>query len=149
MAIRIEWKPVLQALPLKDYHADYGDVKIMVCVNPQPGFWAERRQLLAEYTRRSDEAELLQKKAEIASPERKQEAEILAGQTAAAFLEWGAGEFVPAMHAWFAKLWSFGGDQYTVEDIRQYQEIDPHFVNWLTARSIEMIDQHASARKKA
>ena len=148
MAVKIEWRPVLQPLMLKEYHPDYGNECIMVCVNPEPSFWQERQSLLAEYSRRVADVDLLQRKAQIASPENKHEAEIRAGQASTAFLEWGEREFIPGMHDWFARLWSYGDDKYTRSDVDQYQEIDPHFAAWAKARSIEMIETHASARKK-
>jgi hypothetical protein len=148
MAIVITWKPVLQALMLRDYHADYGDEKIMVCVNPQPVFWRERSDLLSDYARQLGDVNLLKSKAEIATGDAAIEAGQKYTEAFTNFINWGETTFVPGMHAWFAKLWSFGGEQYTAADLDQYQEIDPHFASWAKARSIEMIDAHASARKK-
>jgi hypothetical protein len=149
MPVKIEWRPVLQPLMLKEYHADYGEERIMVCVNPRPDFLRERSDLIAEYTRRAAEMQLLANKARIAGMGdgitlTKQQAD----DAAAALIAWGESTFIPAMHNWFARLWSFGDDRYTAADVDQYQEIDPHFVAWAKARSIEMIEAHASARKK-
>ncbi len=148
MSIKITWKPVLQALALKDYHADYGDEKIMVCVNPQPAFLRVRSQLMNDYAGRYSEVELLDKKAQIASDERKHEAETAAGRASTELMDWAEKVFIPGINGWFASLWSFGDDTFTVEDLNEYHSVDPHFLNWLKARSIEMIENHASARKK-
>jgi hypothetical protein len=147
MAIKIEWKPVLQPLMLKDYHPEYGDEKIMICVNPQPAFWQEREALLREYRQRNGEISLLQKRAEISQGDAV-EAGRKATEAYISFIEWGETSFVPSMLGWFARLWSLGGEPYMEDDIRQFQEIDPHLLTWLQTRSIEMIETHASARKK-
>lgn len=149
MAVKIVWKPVLQPLLLREYHPDYGDEKILVCVNPQPAFLKERSELMAENSRRLAEVGLLKQKAEIAGSENREQAEQKYNQAFAEYVAWGETVFLPAVQAWFAQLWSFGPEQYTAADLDQYQEIDPHFASWAKVRSMEMIEQHASARKKA
>ncbi len=138
MAIKIMWKPVLQALALKDYHPAFGKETIMVCVNPKPEFFAERTALMADYSRRLVEVQAaLQAKAPDATEKND------------AFNEWSEKTFLPGMQDWFARLWSFGEEQYTTSDINEYEQVDPHLATWLKRRSIEMIDEHAYARKKA
>ena len=148
MAIRIEWKPVLQALMLRDYHPDYGEERIMVCVNPQPEFWRERTTLMTEHARLYAAADVANQKVGTASEDQKQAAEIAAGQKATEYMLWLEQTFLPGINGWFARLWSFGEDQYTLEDINEYHQVDEHFVTWLKTRSIEMIEAHASAKKK-
>lgn len=146
MAFKIEWKPVLQTLALKEYHPGYGEEVIMVCVNPQPEFWQERQELLNEFARRMREADTAVQKASITpSDELRDAAEKAAGE----FGEWSRGTFVPAIWAWFAKLWSFGEDTWTPEEVAELDATDTHLTSWLNTRSIDMINEHKSARKKA
>ena len=142
MAFKIEWKPVLQALALKDYHPAYGSETIMVCVNPSPELWQERTNLQNENARRYAESN-----PESNARTNMDRAEI--EQKAAEYLTWFAQEFVPQANDWFARLWSFGEEKFTVEDLAQYNNVDPHFLAWLKQRSIEMIDEHRTGRKKA
>ena len=149
MAVKIVWKPVLQVLALKDYHPDYGDEKIMVCVNPQPEFWREYTRLLSENARQYADADLHQKAASAAlNDDERRALEISAGAKATEYMVWIERTFIPSLDSWFAKLWSFGEDKYTLEDVTEFQNVDEHFLTWAKARSIEMINGHASAKKK-
>lgn len=142
MAFKITWKPVLQALALRDYHPAYSENTIMVCVNPQSEFWKERADLLEKNARRyaeSDPATNTRKKMDPGDVQK----------MASEYLSWFEQEFVPKANDWFARLWSFGEEQFTVDDLKEYNEIDPHFLVWLKQRSIEMIEEHRQGKKKA
>jgi hypothetical protein len=147
MAFKIEWKPVLQALALSEYHPEFADNVIMVCVNPAPQFLQERQDLLAEYSKQLVEAKAAADTAETSPND--QEAERLAMEKGTAFDDYLNQTFVPKMQDWFAGLWSFGEEKFTVEDLDEYEKIDPHLLAWLKRRSIEMIDEHRAGQKKA
>jgi hypothetical protein len=145
MAFKIEWKPVLQALPLSDYHPEYADNTIMVCVNPKPEFMKERDALMAEYSKRLLKAQAAAKKADNGELADKAAAEA----TTAAFSEWSENVFLAGMQDWFARLWSFGEEKFSLADLNEYEQLDPHLTAWLKRRSMEMIEEHRIARKKA
>ena len=148
MAFIVTWKAVLQALMLRDYHPDYGEECVMVCVNPQPEFMAEHVQFRRDYSIKITNVQLLTKKAEQDSGDTKRESDIAAGRAAAEFLDWTDKTFLPGINDWFARLWSYGDDKFTSDDLAQIERVDPHFLTWLKTRSIEMIEAHGSARKK-
>lgn len=146
MAFTIEWKPVLQKLHLRDYHPDYGDNAITVCVNPKPGFLSERDELRSEYSRRALEIQEATRKFQTSRQDKdRQEAERLGTE----FNAWCKQAFLPGTQDWFARLWSFGDDPWTAADLEQIESTDEHLVIWLKMRSIEMIDNHRTALKKA
>ena len=147
--IKLTWKPVLQALALKEYHPDYGDEKIMVLVNPTPEFMGEYVALRNEYAVRSVEVQRLMLSAETASDADKPAAKEQAVQKDQEYTAWVNDIFLPGMDDWYARLWSFGSDKYTVADLAEFNKVDPHFVTWAKASSVEMIDVHRTARKKA
>lgn len=138
MAFKIQWKPVLQALELKGYHPDFAGHTIMVCVNPNPELWKERTDLQNENARRYAEVAL-------ATEKKAPNAEKLAAD----YITWFDQTFVPRANEWFAKLWSFGEEKFTVQDLDEYNTVDPHFLGWLKQQSITMIEEHRIGRKKA
>jgi len=156
---KFEYKAVIEPLRLGEYHPDYGQESIEVCVNPRPEFMDERSKLLNEYTERYAKTNDLMKEREnlqtkqvkrpAKTEKRIDELNDLIEQSAADFLEWNDKEFVPQANAWFARLWSFGEDEWSVEDTQQIQEQDPAMLNWLKKRSMEMIEAHKEGAKKA
>ncbi len=150
MAFKLTWKPVLQALALRDYHPDYGENVIMVCVNPQPEFLQERATLMEEYSKRFADIKLAEAKLTAARTTGKEDAELALQfqEQIQAFNTWMEQVFVETANDWFARLWSFGADQFTGADLKQYDEIDPHFLTWLKNRSMDMIDEHRQGKKK-
>jgi hypothetical protein len=141
MAFKLDWKPVLQAVALKDYHPDYADNVIQVCVNPQPAFWQERTDLMKEFERRSGEAQ--KRLFEMQQQQQPPDASIVS-----AFTDWSENEFMPMINDWYARLWSFGSDPWTVADVNVINETDSHLLTWLKDRSIELIEDHRLDRKK-
>ncbi len=148
MAFKVTWKPVLQALALRDYHPDYGENVIMICVNPQPEFYAERTALMAEYSKQLIQMQAATQKATILKGEAKEETSEQAAQLNQAFSVWAEQTFLPGMQGWFARLWSFGAEQFTVDDLDEYEKVDPHLLAWLKRCSMEMIEEHRQGRKK-
>lgn len=64
-------------------------------------------------------------------------------------LDWIDKTYVPAMNEWFARLFSHqDGETCTAEELQNLHELDQHLVNWIMARAITMIGEHASGRKK-
>ncbi len=56
------------------------------------------------------------------------------------------------VNGWYAQIWSQGPDadtHWTVEEIRQTLEESPNFLTWLIERTNALLDQTASAEKKA
>ena len=146
MPFKLEWKPVLQALALKEYHEAYDGNVIMVCVNPKPEFLQERATLMNEYSRRLFEAQAAAQKSEVSGQKEDQQD---ATAKATAFSDWCEMTFLPGMQRWFAALWSFGDEQFTTIDLDAYDREDPHFLTWAKRRSIDLIEAHGTARKKA
>ena len=137
MKIQFKYKPVIKPLYLREYHPDYGDETIEVCVNPAPAFLQQRSALSEENARRyAESAKAIEKKAENAA------------ELVAAYMDWFNTEFNNRADEWFAKLWSFGADQWTAQELQVIKETDPHFLNWLKNRSVEMIEEHRLGRKK-
>jgi hypothetical protein len=148
MAFKIEWKPVLQALALSEYHPAYAENTIMVCVNPEPEFWQERAKLMEEYSKRLIELQALMTEARDGSKATTEDIEA-AEQKNEAFNQWAQQTFLPGMDDWFARLWSFGDEKWNKDDLNQFESTDSHLLTWLKTRSMEMIEEHRTARKKA
>ena len=139
MKITLEWKPVLEPLHLREYNPAYGDESIPVCVNPTQEFMEERAEIIHEFSERYNEyAKALAKLKKDAG----------ADDIIREFSEWSESKFTPALHDWCARLFSFGDDKYTADDLAEFGRIDAHFLNWLMRRAVEMIDEHKSGRKK-
>lgn len=138
MKFEIKYKPVLQPLPLSGYHPDYGTESLQVCVNPPKAFMEEREALLKEQAERSDAA----------SEQMKDPAAEVKQQAVDSLNEWAETVYLPQMNAWFARLWSFGDDKWSADDLGKIHETDAHLLTWLKVRSIEMVDAHRLARKK-
>jgi hypothetical protein len=148
MAFKVTWQPVLRVLALKDYHPAFADEMINVCVNPQPDFWQERETLQNEYSQRLFEAQA----ATIKAGSAKEDVEELARRRDEKTAELDAYTkqfFLPGIQDWFARLWSFGDEKWTGEDLNDLENTDPHLLAWLKRRSIEMIEEHRAGRKKA
>jgi len=142
MPFVLVWKPVLKPLKLSDYHPDFGKEVILVCVNPQKEFIKLRDDLIEQNAIRF---------AKTIEPPTTTDKAVQVGETRQKvdeFLHWQDEVFHPKTDEWFAKLWSFGDEQYTVDNIRQYEDVDPHFVNWLRVQSVEMIREHSTGKKK-
>lgn len=139
-----EWKPVFELLPLRGYYSDAPPNEgFMVCVNPTREFRQERADLLNEFSRRFAVYRSLDKKKTRSADEKAAD-----DKAAQDFLDWSGGAFIPAMDGWFARLLSFGPDQYTADDIVEMRRVDEHLVNWLFVECIRMIEEHAGAKKK-
>lgn len=142
MPFVLVWKPVMRPLQLGEYHPDFEHETIMVCVNPSPETVKRRDELMEQnairFTRTVEPGESRKKKQQIADTRQKVDE----------YIQWKESTFDVQMDEWFAALWSFGVDKYSAEDIRQYRAVDPHFVNWLFVRSIEMIKEHNTGKKK-
>ena len=135
MAFKIEWRPVLQPIALREYHEGYGTETIMVCVNPTREFMQDRNELIQknrELTEAMNKAGTEEEK--IARPRE--------------YLQWYSETFLPKMQDWFARLWSYGSDQWTADDLNAMHETDAHLLEWLKNRSMEMIVVHARGIKK-
>jgi len=149
VAFKLEWKPVLQALALKDYHLEYEDNVIQVCVNPQPDFLQERTALMVENSSLLMRVQRATQNIAQAKGDDLEAATQAAREARDSFNTWIQQGFLPGIQNWFARLWSFGNETFTAEDLDEYEKVDPHFLNWLKRRSMEMIDEHQAGRKKA
>ena len=137
MKITLEWKPVLEPLHLRDYNPAYGDESISVCVNPPQEFMEERAEIIHEFSERYDEySRTLLKKND-------KDADVIRE-----FSEWSESKFTPALHGWCARLFSYGDDKYSADDLAEFGRVDVHFLNWLMRRAVGMVDEHKSGRKK-
>ena len=128
------WKPVLQALALKGYHPDYDQV-IMVCINPQPEILQECGDVLQEYSLRIAE---LQKQKPGACPDQK----------LTELTSWLEKQVEPKINQWFARLWSYGSETFTADDLAGIHHVDPHLLNWLKRRTLEMINSQRKALER-
>lgn len=142
------WKPVIHLLDLGEYHADYAGQTIPVCVNPTRTMMNERSNLLVEYATRfasyNKYNEMAQNGIKL-SDEQRQEMNASLPEA----LAWFDTTYAPAMNEWFAKLFSYkDGETCTAEELQNLRELDEHLVNWIMARAITMISEHASGRKK-
>jgi hypothetical protein len=56
----------------------------------------------------------------------------------------------PKVHTWYAELWSHGpeGTHWTVDELDVLRLDNPNLLNWLIARSNEMLDGYRGAEKK-
>lgn len=128
-----EWRPVLLPLYVKAYNpAVTTDDHFLVCVNPPREFREERLNLMREFNERME----VYVKAEPGS------------DAAKSYEDWLDTDFMPGINGWYARLLSHGEDKFTAEEIAEYGRLDAHFLNWLFAECIRMIDDHRSARKK-
>lgn len=135
MKVMLTWQPVLEKLPLKKYNpAVSTDDHFMVCVNPDRSFMDERAALMREFASRFDAYSKALKDKDEAAIE--------------AFNEWSEQVFNARVNDWYARLLSYGDDKYTAEDLAEYGRVDAHFLNWLYAECIQMIEAHKSNRKK-
>jgi len=145
MKPNIAWTPVLQPLTLSEYNpAASKEGAFQVCVNPPRGFTEERTELVREFVRRNNEY-----KRAVEGGGAKSEDQARADvETIKAYSAWLDETFFPGLDDWFARLLSFGEDQFDAEEIAGIRRVDEHLFNWLTASCIRMIDDHRDARKK-
>ena len=144
MKFTLEWKPVIEALDLGAYNPAFKGQSIPVCVNPPQEFMDERAEIMREFSERFDEYAKAQTRL-TSNDEKKVES---AQELIKAFQDWSEGHFTPAVHDWYARLFSYDGDIYSAADLTEYGRVDVHFLNWLMQRAIEMINEHRSGRKK-
>jgi len=140
-----EWRPVLELLPMSGYYKDAPPNEgFMVCVNPTREFKQERVDLMNEFSRRFVVYNAALKKKKAQNEEERAADEKITTE----FLTWSGDTFIPATDGWYARLLSFGPDPYAAADIAEMRKVDEHFVNWLYAECVRMIEEHASAGKK-
>ena len=137
---------VLERLPLKEYHPDFGERALFVWVNPTRALLDQRRELLRELQQHIQNG-VEKEKAFPEDPEKAEQARQRAIDEYQAFLA----EFNQRMYAWFAEIWSQGPDETHVsaEEIAAWDAQAPAFVEWLTTRTWDMLAEHRARRKKA
>lgn len=143
MPFVLVWKPVLRELRLADYHPDFGNETIAVCVNPSPETVKRRDDLIEQNAIR------FTKTVEPATAKKKQARILEAKGKIDEYTRWMNDVYHVQMDQWFAELWSFGVEKYTIETIKEYRDVDPAFVNWLFVQSIEMIKEHNTGKKNS
>lgn len=138
--MKITVKPILRPLDLGGKAEEYAGQTITVWINPTLAFLSERDELLIEWAKRQQEAE----KARV---EKSEQAQALSDALAA----WVTGEFADQVHTWFARLWSQGepSTYWTLDEIKQLQEVDYGLVDWMKNQSIRMIRDYRIAEKKS
>lgn len=150
---------IVRPIRLCEYAEEYGDAVIHVWVNPpQP--------MLAMHDALVFESGMLRRRLTpppMPEPGPEEDGEGKPAAEAAPQLseeETKAGlqrlmEIAEAHFEWFAKLWSQGpeGTQWTKEEVGQlldgFAETDPHFWEWVTGRTVDMIREHRTGQKKA
>lgn len=141
MAFKLKYQPVIQPLPLADYHQSFAPESIPVCVNPPAPFMAERDRWVEEYSKWH-----LDIYGSTGSGSKFQGDDLV--EKMKEFDSWRENVFLPALNDWFARLFSYGDEKYTAEDLAEYGQVDAHFLAWLKQRAMEMIQEHRTGVKK-
>lgn len=129
--MKIEIKKVVRDLSLGEYASEYEGLTVKVWVNPDRGTVAERDNLQVEFNRQMTDA-----------------------STNAALLDamqaWVADVYLPAIFAWYARIWSQGEESthWTIEELKALDERDPALYDWMKKRSFQMIVEHRNREKK-
>ena len=141
-----QYHPVTRPLYLREYAQAYGDQHLDVWVNPPAEFRAKHSALLEEFLQRTVSVE---KSREIA--ERSQESQPAADlmREIEEYNRWTAETFIPQMDEWYATLYSQNGETWTAEEVHTFIEIDEALSNWIRRKSLDLITEHRTGKKKA
>jgi hypothetical protein len=118
------WKPILQALALKDYNEDFAGQVIWVCINPPADLLLEILGACIDYTREYESRVADIQKLDPGAIEELTRIKQESSQR---------------INTCFAKLWSLGEDKYSAADLAEYQRTNPSLFKWLLDESAKMI----------
>ena len=124
--MKIDMKPILKAIELKEYDPRLEPETVEVWVNPPRKFTAVREDAYRNlFENKTDQA-----------PE-----------TVQGNLE----TFNQIMFGWHAELWSKGADverHFTLAEVSELNEADPAFFSWLLRESAQALQEHRKGQKK-
>ena len=126
---------VVRPIALSDYAPEFGEQVIQMWVNPP----REKRLAFAEIMDRYRDTLAQIEQAEADDSALADLAQQIVGQ---------AGE----LHAWYAEMWSQGGDEWTAEQVKELAEAaldtDPGLWDFVQERSLDLMQEYRR-RKKA
>lgn len=148
--MKIEIQKVVQPLALNEYQPEYGDAKLMVWVNPPKSMTDERMEHLIQGSalRKELDAFLMLNReggAESVDEAKERIKEVLQEMKVLA----------DEMIVWLAQIWSQGPEEtrMSAEELTEFMEkcneSDPVLYSWLLDRTIQMIRDYRSKKKKA
>lgn len=145
MTFQLRYVPVTRPLYLREYAPEFGAESLDVWVNPPPEFRAKQSSLLSEFLQRSASLEVTRQRAEKDSASQAA-ADLMREQDE--LVAWTEKVFQPAMDEWFAQVWGQRDPEMTAEFVRQIAATDESLSTWLRRRSVEMMTEHRTGRKK-
>ena len=140
-----QYHPVTRPLYLREYAQAYGDQHLDVWVNPPAEFRAKHSALLDEFLRRTVSVETARDAAG-RSQESQPAADLM--REIDEYNRWTAETFIPQMDEWYAELYSQNGETWTAEEVHTFIEIDEALSNWIRRKSLDLITEHRTGKKK-
>ena len=139
----IKIKKVVRPLDLADYEPEYAGTVIQVWVNPPVRITREVGGLLAEWQKAVVERALLEKPAENAEKPVKKRTESVSEADEAMT------EAKRAYYDWLAGVWEDTSADEMWALVEKLEAQEPGMLKFLRDRTLQMIADYASARKKA